>query len=193
MNGIDVLKQQLTVVHAMYQSHVGQISPSEWVARPLPTLNLPGFTAWHMLASQDWSTHVAILGQPEVRSSPRWKDLPGINPDHPPFGMTLAQADAIARAATPTELLAYAEDLHANMMALLDTLQDADLDRVCNVRAHARAYPAERINEDYLREAENMADWTIARHFTSPCIGHARGHFGELELHLALVRAVPTA
>ena len=50
-------------------------------------------------------------------------------------------------------------------------------------------YPAQRLTPDYLAEVADMSGWNVARFLASPCIGHLRGHFGELEVHLALLRA----
>lgn len=188
MNGVGVFKAQLEVVHLMLLRQINSVRPDEWTMRPAPGLNMPGYTLWHMVASPDWVLHVALRGLPEIRTQGRWAQNPAVNPPLPPFGCTGAQADAVAHAVTRDDLLAYAHDVHAATQAWLATLTDADLDAVPDLAANTRGYPGERITGDYLAEAGDMAAWNVARFLTSPCIGHLRGHFGELEVHLALIR-----
>lgn len=189
MNGVGVLKAQLIVVNHILHGVVARMRPEEWTARPAPGMNLPGYAIWHVPATQDWVAHVAVRGQPEVRMQGKWASMPGINPNIPPFGCTQEQADAVARAANATEVLAYADEVHAALLAWLDNLSDDDLARVPDLAVNARRYPAERITEDYLVEIADQMEWNLARFLASPCIGHARGHFGELDVQIALLRA----
>lgn len=189
MNGAAVLKAQLVVVHNMYGNVVGSVATGELAGRPAPGMNLIGYNLWHIPATQDWVAHVATRGLPEVRMQGRWANHAGINPNLPPFGCTLDEADAVARAVTKDELLEYEADVHAALAAWLDSLSDTDLETVPDLAANARRYPQVRITDDYLHEIADQMAWNFARFVSSPCVGHARGHFGELEVHLALLRA----
>jgi hypothetical protein len=124
----------------------------------------------------------------ELRMREPWASRPDINPPLPPFGITLQEADAIALAVAPAVLLEYADAVHSEIGLWLDSLSDADLDERPDIGAHALRYPSERITGEYLAELSDMADWNIARCLASPCIGHVRGHFGEIDLLLALMK-----
>jgi len=189
MNGIGVLEAQLAVVNGILGRLIEGVRPDEWTARPAPGLNLPGFTLWHMAATPDWAVHVALRGIPEVRTQGRWAQNPGINPPLPPFGCSGAQADAVAHAVSRDDLAAYMRDVHAATRAWLATLSDADLEAVPDLAANARHYPEERVIPGYLEEIANQMAWNVARFLTGPCIGHLRGHAGELDVHLKLLRA----
>ncbi len=189
MNGVGVLKAQMDVVHGMLARLIEGMRPDELTARPAPGLNLPGYTLWHMAATPDWVVHVVLRGIPEVRTQERWTQNPGINPPLPPFGCTSAQADGVAHAVTRDDLLAYARDVQTATHAWLVTLTDADLDRVPDLATNARRYPVERITPDYLAEIADQTAWNTARFLASPCIGHLRGHAGEIDVHLELLRA----
>lgn len=188
MNGVELITAQLVVTHQIHRNLILKVEPEEWAARPAPGMNMPGYTLWHIAATQDWVAHVATRGLPELRTQARWGNHPGINPDLPPFGCTLEQADAVAHATTPADVLEYARDVHVAMLAWLNKLGNADLDVLPDLMANTRHYPASRCTAAYLAEIADQTLWSLARFLASPCIGHARGHFGELDVQLALLR-----
>lgn len=188
MDAVTLLRNQLTGVHGMYREVVETIAPDEWTARAHPGANSLGFLAWHMPAVRDWAVHVWCLGVPEVRVSTPAGARPGINPPHPPFGMSLAEADAIARAASRDDVLAYADAVNAATMSYLDTLTEGDLDTVPDTRAHSARVTAYHI-PGYLEEVSDMYDFPIWRTLGGPCYGHSRGHLGEMLAALEALRA----
>jgi hypothetical protein len=185
MDAVTLLRNQLTGVHAMYREVVETVTPDEWTARAHPGANPPGFLAWHMPAVRDWAVHVWCRGVPEVRVS---STLPGVNPPHPPFGMSIDEAEAIARAVSREDVLAYADAVHEATMAYLDTLTDADLDTVPDTRAHSARVSAYHI-PGYMEEVSDMYDFPIWRTLGGPCYGHSRGHLGEMLAALEALRA----
>jgi hypothetical protein len=188
-----VLKGQLQVVSAMYHDMLGRVTPEQWVVRLFPGQNLVGFTAWHMAAVQDWVIQVGVRGIPEVRSQPPWSAERTVNALAPPFGLTsLDQADSIARGVTSAALLAYHDSVNAEIHTWLDGLSEADLDRVPDVATNGRRYASERTTDEFLVEVDDMAGRTVARHLASACIGHVRGHFGEIDLLLDLMKSRPS-
>ncbi len=189
MNGVGVFKAQLAVVQRMLLAQIDAVRTAEWAARPAANLNPPGYTLWHAVATPDWVVHTALRGVPEVRAEGRWATHQAINPPLPPFGCTAAEAAALAQVLTPDDLRAYAADVRAALLAWLEKLADDDLDDTPNLTANTSHYPTERLTPEYLAEVQDMAGWNVARFLASPCIGHLRGHFGELEVHLALLRA----
>jgi hypothetical protein len=182
MKATAVLSSQLAVVHRMFIGATAGLTLQQWHARPAQGANLVGFVQWHIATAQDWSFRTAILGRPMVRQQEPWVGHPGINADLPPFGMTLDEADAIAYASTPADVAAYQRDVHMQLTAWLESLDDADLDTIPPIDIHARTLPAHLVTDGYLEEVESMNGWTIARFLSSPCIGHARAHLGELDL-----------
>ena len=181
------MRLQFGTVHAAFSEAVKQISPAEWVARPYAGANLLGFTAWHVPAAQDWALHTWMRGVPEIRGAPD-RNLPGINPPFAPFGMSMDEADGIARAVSPGDVLAYADAVLVAANKLFDGMTDADLERVGDKRTWGVRTPQHQ-TPGYLEEVDDMYDMPAWRVLTGPCFGNARGHVGEMYVILEMLRA----
>jgi hypothetical protein len=96
--------------------------------------------------------------------------------------MELAEADRVAELRSGDEVVAYQRQVHGEVTQWLRSLPDDDLDRVPELEQNSRRLPAHLLAPGYLEEVGEMAGWTIARFLSSPAIGHARGHLGELDL-----------
>jgi DinB superfamily len=188
MEAVSLLRAQITGVHGLFTSTLKQIAPGEWAARPDPGANIIAFTAWHVPAVQDWALHTWMRGLPELRTGSDMAGRAGINPPLAPFGMSLEEADGIAAALAPTDVLAYAAAVQAAAMDLLDGLSEPDLDTIPDTRAHGTRLPQHR-TPGYLAEVDDMYDMPVWRMLAGPCFGHAREHVGELRANLTLMRA----
>ena len=69
------------------------------------------------------------------------------------FGISLADADAVARAVSVDDMLAYADAVLAENVRWLGTVTERDLDRVPDNRAHLARRPAYRTAQ-YLAEVQ---------------------------------------
>jgi hypothetical protein len=189
MDAVTLLRHQLTGVHGMFRDVVGEITPSEWLARAHPGGNPVGFLAWHIVAARDWAVHTWCQGVEEVRASAAVGRRPGVNPPYPPFGMSAEEAEAIARDVSREDVLAYADAVQEAAIRFLDTLADADLDatneatRTFGTRLAIYQFPG------YLEEVSDMYDFPLWRTLAGPAFGHVRGHLGEIMSVLETVRA----
>ncbi len=174
---------QLTGATNMMKALLADVTEAEWRSRPAPGQNLFGFTAWHMPATQDWALRVALRGLPMLGSRAEWASR-GLGLCPIPFGMPAAEADAVAMATTPADVLAYAGAVLEDALAVLSTLDAAALDAIppASYRLSHSDVPA------YREVTANMEGWPAWRLFASPSTGHVRGHLGELDLVKAMLR-----
>jgi hypothetical protein len=169
---------------------IRDLSPGEWTFRVAPGQNLLGFTLWHIAASQDWTVQTWVRNLPEVRDREPWTRSVGHDRLGLAFGITLAEADAIARTVSAADVLAYADAVLGEALEWLATVVSSDLDLVPDNRAHLARRPVYR-TADYLGEVESMWSRTLADVLTLD-IGHGRGHLGEARLIKELARRDPT-
>ena len=188
MNAVSVLRGQITGVYGLYTSTLQTIAPGEWAAPADSGANPVGFSAWHVPAVMDWALHTWMRGLPELRTHGDLASRPGLNPPFAAFGMSVDEAAGIAAAIAPSDALAYADAVYAAAMQLLDGLDDAQLDRVPNTRAHGTRL-AQHQTPGYLAEVDDMYDLPVWRLLGGPCFGHAREHIGEIRANLAALRS----
>lgn len=186
MDAVTVFKDQMRRVNAILHDLAHDLSPDEWTARPGPGQNRLGFTLWHVPASEDWFVHTWIRNVTEVRDRELWAPWGGLDRLGLAFGVGLAEADTIAQAVDPAQMLAYADAELAEVLAWLSTVTGADLDRVPDNRAHLARHPAYQ-SAEYLAEVEGMWNDVVGA-LLAQDIGHARGHLGEARLVKELVR-----
>jgi hypothetical protein len=184
MNARQLLANQLQIVHNRLTG-LADMTREEWLSRPEPENNRAGFLAWHMVATRDWAVR-AILGA----QRPIGWDAPfagtGVALCEIPFSMPLAEADAIADATTPGEVIAYSAAVDDEIRRWLEAATDEDLD---NPPARARDHIAlsPRYSErDYRWELEeNPADmclWPVWALLTRPSFTHCIGHLAEIDI-----------
>jgi hypothetical protein len=161
------------------------VTQEEWLAVPAPGMNPVGFTAWHVPSIQDWALNTWMRNRPTIRSRPEWA-AKGMSETFLPIGMDLEAAHAIARATTASGVLAYTDAVLEEARAYLATFTPEDFDRLPPNQAHLAD---ERYQHPgYLAEVDDMYEQPFWRVFAGACTGHCRGHIGELELALAVVR-----
>ncbi len=180
MNASQLLCRQLSAVNDILHDLAGDLTPAEWQAQPIPGQNTVGFTAWHVAATTDWAIHTFLRGIPRLAEEEPWRSRI-LNTCWIPFGMLPDEADAVAAATTPTDVLAYADEVLVAGTGWVSSLSDADLDVVSNDRAHIQTRMAYRLDA-YLKEIEDMFSQPRWRVLAGACSGHCRMHLGELEL-----------
>lgn len=188
MRAIDVLLKQINGAHSLYHTVADDLTESEWTARAFSGSNLPGFTLWHLPRTRDWAVQTVIRGIPEVVAQERWHgkgrlQTPGIG-----AGITREEADAIAAGVTRTDTVAYADAVHQTIVDWLCTLDDNDLDAIPDMAAHEAPYQ-EYQHPGFRAEVDDMAGMPVWRFLIGPCIGHPRGHLGELDVLKQAIRS----
>ncbi len=161
------------------------VTPGDWTAAAAPGQNPIGFTAWHVPSIQDWAINTWMRNQPTVRSRPEWA-AKGMSESFLPIGMDVEVAQAIARATEPAGVLTYADAVLEEARSYLATFKADDFDRLPPNKAHFA--DARYDHPGYRAEVDDMYEQPFWRVFAGACTGHCRGHIGELELALALVR-----
>lgn len=188
MRSTELIRQQLSGVHELFREVANDLTDVEWMLHALPETNVIGFTLWHLPRVQDWAVQTAVRGVSEVICDPRWKhlgdpDVVGIG-----VGMSLEEADAVARSVTRADVCAYADAVYDETRAWLDSLDDDDLDAIPNFAAHHRAHPIFQ-RPDVQAEIADLMGAPVWRYLTGPCVGHWRGHFGEIAVLKQVMRS----
>ena len=183
MKATELLAKQTQIVNARIVGLKG-LTGDQWMARPGPGRNRAGFTAWHMVATRDWTIRPILQAE-----RPLGWDGPfagtGIAKCAIPFGMPLEEADAIAEAVTAAEVAAYSEAVTAEILRWLERSDDAVLDEPPpNGRAHLAFTP--RYEEPaYRHELDSnpapMTDWPAWQLLTRPGFAHCLFHLEEME------------
>jgi hypothetical protein len=186
VNAMALLASQWTTVNAGLHSLARDLGPDEWRFRVAPGQNLLGFTLWHIPACQDWTVQTWVRNLPEVRDRDAWRHRTGLDRLGMAFGIRLDEADAVARAITVDDVLAYADAVLAENLGWLWSVTEADLGRVPDNRAHLARHPAYG-TPTYQAEVRSMWNQTLGE-VVSLDAGHGRAHLGEAALVKELAR-----
>ena len=188
MKATALLAKQVTGVNTLLHHAADDLIQHEWTSRPVRGENMPGFMVWHVPRMQDHTVQTWIRGVPEVVHDERWAHWHDLQPLGAGLGIPLEEADRIARCVQPAEVLAYADVVLREILSWLATLTDDDLEYIPPARQHLAPYP-EYQTAGHHAETDELLDLPIWRLLSGPCIGHVRGHLGELALLKAQLRA----
>jgi hypothetical protein len=179
MRGLDLLRMQLLGSCDLVTGAVAEATP-HWSARAFPGASRPGFVLWHCARIVDWGVNTVVRGAPEVAARPRWSTAVRHDLGHG-AGLADAQADEVAATVAPDDLAAYVRELRAVIEEWVSSLDDADLDRVPDLRAANRAHPlyATAAAWEEVAGLENLPAWQF---LCRPCGNHVRVHIGELQV-----------
>jgi hypothetical protein len=196
VNAMGMLVQQLETVSVRLHHSAADLSPQELVERPLPGVNPIAFLIWHMARSQDWAVNTAIRDVPELIMREPWSKsalaVPGIG-----TGFALEEAAAAASRFQLADLLRYADDVHADTLAWVRTIDETMLDEIPDVTGHGAQHaeyqtPGFRAEMDSGPEHDEAVGsrgglpvWIF---LTSVSITHLHRHLGELDLVKDLLR-----
>lgn len=187
MNAIIFLQKQLANINAIYHTLGEDLTDQEWVARPALHQNLPGYIMWHIPRTQDMHVQTWIRGVPEVFHAPRWAHWQPLRRLSTGIGISLDEADALARHVGRAEVLAYADEVHQEIIAWLGALDEAGLDPVPAIEQHLAPYP-EYQTPWFVKEAGGSFGQPVWSQLMRPCLGHVQRHLGELEVVKNLLR-----
>lgn len=185
MNSVTLIHKQQEAVQEVAREVIAVIPDHLWTASAYAGAPPLGFIAWHIAATRDWALQTWIRGLPEVRTQP---EFASVNLPFPPFGMPADDALAVARAASASGVIVYLDAVHLDMSGWLDTLTDADLERVADTRTHGTRLPIHQA-PGYPAEVNDMYDLAAWQVLSGACYGHIRGHIGEIETSIAVLRA----
>src|ERR1700719_4488263 len=201
MNSIAMLRQQLHTVNLRLHHSAGDLTEAELLAVPMPGANPIGFILWHMVRSQDWAVNTAVRGREELikREPWSWSLLahPGIG-----TGFDAAEAKEVSHEVELKPLLAYADAVHAEIVAWLDSISETDLDVIPDVAAHDAPHPEYQTavfraemdsgpeHDDAVAGQGGLPVWIF---LTSVALTHLHRHLGEVDLLKDLLRSGSTA
>ena len=191
-----MLRQQLHTVNLRLHHSAADLTREELVARPLRGVNPIGFILWHMARSQDWAVNTAVRGGTELIKREPWRSTglayPGMG-----TGFALDEAATVAERFDLAHLLEYADAVHADAVAWLDSITEDDLDAIPDVAAHDGPYPEYQTpgfraemdggpeHDDAVEDKGGLPVWIF---LTSVSVTHLHRHLGEVDLLKDLLR-----
>jgi len=187
MNTTTYLQRQLANINNIFHSIADDLTEEEWTSRPALGQNLIGYTVWHIPRTQDTFVQTWIRGVPEVAHGERWAQWQSLKHLGIGVGVSLDEADEIARSVRRNDVFEYGDAVHQEISAWLETIDESDLDQAKDTRQRLSSFP-EYQTDTFLDEVSNLIDqpaWTL---LMRPCIGHIHRHLGELEIVKDIMR-----
>lgn len=188
MRATALLERQFASVNQILHDLADDLTTPELTTRILPDTNLLAFDLWHVARTQDWAAQTLARGVPELIDEPRWRDRGRLATHGIGVGMSREAADALAHELALSDILAYADAVHAAILEWLRELPDEALDAQPDVPAHLARYPV------YLEPAMRAeVPWMFQQppvwRCLAPAIGHDRDHLAEMDLLKRQARA----
>lgn len=188
MKAADILRFQL-VGSCSLVIEAAEEAEHAWELRAFPGASLPGFIVWHCARIIDWGVNTVVRAQPELAASKQWSDKLRYDMGHG-VGLSDAQADDVAAAVRSDDVAAYTTGLRGMVEQWLDTVTDADLEAVPELRERNQMHPRYS-TPAALEEVKHLADIPTWQFLARPCVSHIRVHKGELDALLQQVRIRP--
>jgi hypothetical protein len=184
MKATELLANQMEMVHARITGLAG-MTRQEWLARPAAGENRAGFTAWHIAATRDWAVRAIFQTKPPLGWGAPFAGT-AIARCEIPFGMRAEEADAIAEATTPGEVIAYSRAVTDELVRWIGSLDDEVLAfPTSDGRGHlslSQRYGEKAYREETENSAVPMYDWPTWTLLVRPCFAHSLGHLAEIGL-----------
>src|SRR5690242_6100676 len=133
MTPSELLKDAFTRVVESAERVVDGLTDDQLASRPAPDANTIAWLVWHLARVQD--DHVAdVAGTEQVWTAQGYADRFGLPFDKAATGYGQTSAE-VAQVRVSGDLLAsYARAVHEQTLAFLESLADADLDRIVDER-----------------------------------------------------------
>src|SRR5262245_37844862 len=163
MNTTTYLQKQLANLNAVFHGITEDLTDEEWVTRPAPGQNMIGYTVWHMPRSQDSFVQTWARGVPEVAHGERWTHWQSLKHLGIGVGISLEEADNIARSTKRADVFEYADAVYQEISAWLEGLDEHELDQANDTRQRLSSFP-EYQTHAFLEEVSNLIDqpsWTL--------------------------------
>jgi len=187
MNLTAYLQKQFSNFNAVLHGIAGDLTDEEWITRPGPGQNMLGYTVWHIPRTQDNFLQAWIRGQAEIVQGERWAHWAHLKSLGIGVGITLEEADEIARSVRLADVMTYADEVHQAMSTWLGEISEEVLDQVPDARAHLAAFP-EYQTPGYMEEVNNLYDLPAWGLLIRPCMGHVQRHLGEVDITKDVLR-----
>ena len=187
MNASTYLQKQLANLNTVFHGITEDLTDEEWVTRPAPGQNMIGYTVWHMPRAQDSFVQTWIRGIPEVAHGARWEHWQTLKHLGIGVGISLEEADNIARSTKRTDVVEYADAVHQEISTWLEGIVEDELDQANDTHQRLSSFPEYQTPGflDDVRNLINQPAWTL---LMRPCIGHIHRHLGELEIVKTILR-----
>ena len=187
MQASRLIASQLNAVNRHLHDVAGSIEPGDWLRRGVPGTNLPAFTFWHVARVIDSTVNMGIRAVPEVVASEPWVSKAWARAEGG-VGYSLEEADELARAVVPSEVLEYADAVRAEVSQWLKTVTDEQLEAPNDVLRHAEhhsAYGRPEVGKA-ISEFSGQPVWVV---LSITCFAHCWAHLEEIKLLTAAGRA----
>jgi hypothetical protein len=188
MKATELLANQLTLVHSRVAG-LANLSQREWMARPTPDENPAGFTAWHVVATRDWTVRSILQGK-----RPLGWDTPfggtAVAKCEIPFGMDASEAVSIAQSTSPPQVVEYSAAVNDELVRWLAGVDEGVLSEPpADGRAHLKLSP--RYDDrpyrwELFEDPDDMTQWPVWQLLTRPCLAHCLGHLTEISIARSL-------
>jgi uncharacterized damage-inducible protein DinB len=133
MNVADVLRDGFERVRGVTLDVLDGLSADQLATRLDPDANSIGWLVWHLLRVQD--DHVSeVAGLEQVWTTQGWYERSGLPFDAAETGFAQQSSDVATVRLDADLLRGYLEDVHVQSVGYVDTLTEADLDRVVDER-----------------------------------------------------------
>ena len=134
MKSSDVLVEGYERIQGLVHGAVKDLSPEQLAYRVDEDANSIAWLLWHLARIQD--DHIGhVAGRPQVWISSGWKDRCGLPFEATATGYGHSSADvAKVKDVSGDLLVGYYDAVHAQSLAYLNDLTDADLDRIVDER-----------------------------------------------------------
>jgi DinB family protein len=182
-----MISTQLNAVNFRLHEVAASMQPDDWLRRSVPGTNLPAFTFLHIPRAIDSTVNMGIRGVPEVIDSQPWAAKRWARPEVG-VGYTEAEADQLATAVVPEEVLEYADAVRSQVSQWLKTITDEELEAPNSVMDRARETPAYKRPEvqEAIAPLVGMPVWLI---LSITCYAHCWAHLEEIRLLAGVGRA----
>jgi uncharacterized damage-inducible protein DinB len=133
MTSAEVLADALSRVRGEVHGTVEGLPDEDLAFRIDGTANSIAWLVWHLTRVQD--DHVAyVAGVPQSWTSSGWFGRFGLSLEESDTGYGHSSEQVAEVRCSAQDLLGYYDEVHAQTMAFIETLDDADLDRVVDTR-----------------------------------------------------------
>jgi hypothetical protein len=183
----EYLIRQFNNLNGVLHHIVGDINAEEWMSRPGPGQNTLGYSVWHIPRTQDHFFRMWILGQSEVMRNGQWSKWDHLKPLGIGIGITLEEADQIARDTNLVDTLAYADEVHRSILEWLAGIDESALDLVPSAKETLQPYP-EYQTPGFHAETDDLLGLPVWGLLIRPCMGHIHRHLGEIEITKDVLR-----
>ena len=187
MKASRLLASQLNAVNRHLHDVAGEMDAGDWLRRGAPATNLPAFTFLHVPRVLDTTVNMGIRGEAEVIAAEPWASKRWARPEDG-VGYSLAEADELARAVDPAEVLDYADAVRSEVNGWLKTVTDEELEAPNELLRHTAAHSAygRPAVSEAIAQFTGQPVWVV---LSITCFAHSWAHLEEIKLLVAAGRS----